>query len=288
MGILGGIFNNKEEEMQARIEDLISKLNLMNKVLKERKDKITSLENDIKSLQTEIENQNDKNSSQKKQIEILKTELLTYQENKNNLENELTQVKSRSFSDKQLEVLEKNLKENQKLISEYKSKVIIYEETIRGLKETITVNGLSATDTSRKIYNYKITTEDFFNSAKTKEIVENLKHNNIFYIDDIKINVFDEFLKNCKNVDEAKTKFLDFLDGKMDWDTKTFRKKGERIKKIFAKNRKFLIYANDNYLQFMDDLADFDMRVLYEEGFSRNLVIDLSTKKENYFNENTI
>lgn len=286
MGILGGIFNNKEEQLQARIEELITKLNSINKELKEKNEKITSLQNDIKSLHREIENQNDKSSSQKKQIEILKNEIAIYQEKTSDLENEITQLKSRNISDRQMEVVEKNLRENQKVISEYKSKVNVYEETIKNLNNTINANGIIISD--KKIYNYKISVEDFFNNSKSKEIVETLKNHNINYIDDLDLNTFESLLLEIKNYSDCKKKFIDFLNDKMDWDTKTFRIKGERIKKVFSKSRKFLTYANDNYLQFMDDISDFDMRVLYDEGFTKNAIVELVEKKEIYFNENTI
>ncbi|MGF6906245.1 hypothetical protein [Fusobacterium sp. PH5-44] len=286
MGILGGIFNNKEEQLQARIEELVTKLNSLNKELKEKNDKITSLQNDIKALHREIENQNDKSSSQKKQIEILKNEIAIYQGKASNLESEMTQLKSRNISDRQMEIVEKNLRENQKTISEYKRQISVYEETIKNLTNTINANGISLSD--KKIYNYKISIDDFFNNSKSKEIVETLKNNNINYIDDIDTSTFESLLLETKNYSECKKKFIDFLDGKMDWDTKTFKLKGERIKKIFSKSRKFLTYANDNYLQFMDDISDFDMRVLYDEGFTKNTIIELIEKKETYFNENTI
>ncbi|MDR3258839.1 MAG: hypothetical protein LBT51_04400 [Fusobacteriaceae bacterium] len=290
------ILEDQIRELESQIKNLNEQIAQLSKSIASKNTTINTLKDENNQLKGNIAKELDHSAASKKQIETLGSEIKIKDDELKILQNEIVNYKNTSISGKQMEILEKNLKEKLNVISEYKLEIetlstqnTSYTEEISYLKDILKTNGILLDKPDKKRYIYKINIDDFFPVKKFKEINEKLKELNISFVQEIEIDTFENYLNILKNYGEAKKKYIDFIENKMNWDIYTTLKKGEKISKIFAKKKKFLTYANDNYLEFMDDLADFDFdNDLFHAGFMRSLVLEVKEISKDYFDNNTV
>lgn len=171
------------------------------------------------------------------------------------------------FTPRQLEVFEKNLKENREEIQRLKKYLKAY---------CIPYN-------FKEKYTYKIEIEKFFASSRFQELNSVLEENNILYLQDLNLEALEKLSGKVKNIDDAKKKYGEFLDKKMSWDIVTQLNKGERISKIYSKNRKFINILGEEYIEFMDDLKNYNFDNLVDSGFSAEQIKEFRNKRDEYY-----
>ena len=188
-----------------------------------------------------------------RQVEELKTKLQEKEEEILNLKKDLeiiTAKKDNNIGEKQLEIFERNLKQNIENSKRYKNILISYRLNPEKIQ-----------------YRYKVELKYFYSEKKFEEILNILNEKNILFVNDIKEEDFDDIPKETKNLDKAKQRFLDFKDGKFDWEIVTLINKGEKLSKIYSKSKKLMTIFSDLYFDFMDDVANFDFFSLKSYGF---------------------
>ncbi|MDO4589735.1 MAG: hypothetical protein Q4B33_07695 [Fusobacterium sp.] len=176
------------------------------------------------------------------------------------------------FTPRQLEVFEKNLKENR--------------EEIQKLKKYL--NAYCIPYNTKEKYTYKIEVERFFSSSRFQELNRTLEENNILYLQDLNLDILEKFSGKVKNIDDAKKRYGEFLNKKMSWDIVTQLNKGERISKIYSKSRKFINILGDEYLEFMDDIKNYDFDSLFEYGFTEEQIKEFREKRDEYYLEKRV
>ena len=179
-----------------------------------------------------------------KQIEELKTKLEEKEVEILNFKKDLeiiTAKKDNNIGEKQLEIFERNLKQNIENSKRYKSILISYKLNPEKIQ-----------------YKYKVDLKYFYSEKKFEEILNILNEKNILFVNDIKEEDFDDIPKETKNLDKAKQRFLDFKDGKFDWEIVTLINKGEKLSKIYSKSKKLMTIFSDLYFDFIDDVVNFD------------------------------
>lgn len=202
-----------------------------------------------------------------KKIEKLE-ETVTVKENEiANLINEIESLNK--FTPRQLEVFEKNLKENRDEV-----------QRLKGI-----LNSYCISYHTKERFTYKIEIEKFFSSSRFQELNTVLRDNNITYLQELNFDIFNLLPQNTKNLEDGKKKYQDFLDKKMDWEIATLLNKGEKISKIYSKSRKFVNYLNDDYYEFMDDLKDYNFNLLVDAGFSAEQIEEFREKRDEYYEE---
>lgn len=176
------------------------------------------------------------------------------------------------FTPRQLEVFEKNLKENR--------------EEIQRLKKYL--DAYSLPYNIKEKYTYKIEVEKFFSSSRFQELNGILEENNILYLQDLNIEILEKLTGKVKNIDDAKKKYREFLNKKMSWEIVTQLNKGERISKIYSKSRKFINILGDEYLEFMDDIKNYNFDGLVEHGFTDEQIKEFKEKRDEYYIEKRV
>ena len=130
--------------------------------------------------------------------------------------------------------------------------------------------------------------ESRMTEKKFEEILNILNEKNILFVNDIKEEDFDDIPKETKNLDKAKQRFLDFKDGKFDWEIVTLINKGEKLSKIYSKSKKLMTIFSDLYFDFMDDVANFDFFSLKSYGFKTPEIEEFIQKRDKYYKERRI
>ena len=209
-----------------------------------------------------------------RQVEELKTKLQEKEEEILNLKKDLeiiTAKKDNNIGEKQLEIFERNLKQNIENSKRYKNILISYKLNPEKIQ-----------------YKYKVELKYFYSEKKFEEILNILNEKNILFVNDIKEEDFNDIPKETKNLDKAKQRFLDFKDGKFDWEIVTLINKGEKLSKIYSKSKKLMTIFSDLYFDFMDDVANFDFFSLKSYGFKTPEIEEFIQKRDEYYKERRI
>ena len=209
-----------------------------------------------------------------RQVEELKTKLEEKEEEILNLKKDLeiiTTKKDNNISEKQLEIFERNLKQNIENSKRYKNILISYRLNPEKIQ-----------------YRYKVELKYFYSEKKFEEILNILNEKNILFVNDIKEEDFNDIPKETKNLDKAKQRFLDFKDEKFDWEIVTLINKGEKLSKIYSKSKKLMIIFSDLYFDFIDDITNFDFFSLKSYGFKTPEIEEFIQKRDEYYKERRI
>ena len=209
-----------------------------------------------------------------RQVEELKTKLQEKEEEILNLKKDLeiiTAKKDNNIGEKQLEIFERNLKQNIENSKRYKNILISYRLNPEKIQ-----------------YRYKVELKYFYSEKKFEGILNILNEKNILFVNDIKEEDFDDIPKETKNLDKAKQRFLDFKDGKFDWEIVTLINKGEKLSKIYSKSKKLMTIFSDLYFDFLDDVANFDFFSLKSYGFKTPEIEEFIQKRDEYYKERRI
>ena len=172
-----------------------------------------------------------------KQIEDLQNKLKKKEEEILQLKYDIevvTQERDNRISGKQLEIFERNLKQSVESSKKYKDLLISYRINPEKIQ-----------------YRYKVELNNFYSEKKFQEVFNILSEKNILFVNNLKEEDFNDIPKETKNLDDAKQKFLDFKNGKFNWDIATFINKGEKLSKIYSKSKKLITIFSDLYLEYM-------------------------------------
>lgn len=197
---------------------------------------------------------------------------------------------------KKLQKLQKELEEKEVLINNYSSlqskpntdyskQWQLMEKNLRNLQEENRILKENFIKLSRIIpkeqwkYSFLVDLHHFYSANKFVSIREKLLEAGIKYLQEIEEEMFSTLLKDERYVQEGLQKFLDYKNGIIDWDVKTFLIKGDKITKIYQKSRKFLNILSEQNIEFMADLDSFDFQSLTGFGFSQE---DINTFKQKY------
>ena len=180
----------------------------------------------------------------------------------------VTQERDNRISGKQLEIFERNLKQNVESSKKYKEALISYRINPEKIQ-----------------YKYKVDLKYFYSEKKFQEILNIFNEKNILFVNNLKEEDFNDIPKETKNFDDAKQRFLDFKSGKFNWDITTFTNKGEKLSKIYSKSKKLMTVFSDLYLEFMDDIANFDFSSLKSYGFKTPQIEEFIQKRDEYYKE---
>ncbi len=197
---------------------------------------------------------------------------------------------------KKLQNLQKELEEKEVLINNYSSlqskpntdyskQWQLMEKNLRNLQEENRILKENFIKLSRIIpkeqwkYSFLVDLHHFYSANKFVSIREKLLEAGIKYLQEIEEEMFSTLLKDERYVQEGLQKFLDYKNGIIDWDVKTFLIKGDKITKIYQKSRKFLNILSEQNIEFMADLDSFDFQSLTGFGFSQE---DINTFKQKY------
>ena len=206
-----------------------------------------------------------------KQIEDLQNKLKQQEEEISQLKYDIevvTQERDNRISGKQLEIFERNLKQNVESSKKYKEALISYRINPEKIQ-----------------YKYKVDLKYFYSEKKFQEILNIFNEKNILFVNNLKEEDFNDIPKETKNFDDAKQRFLDFKSGKFNWDITTFTNKGEKLSKIYSKSKKLMTVFSDLYLEFMDDIANFDFSSLKSYGFKTPQIEEFIQKRDEYYKE---
>ncbi len=204
-----------------------------------------------------------------KKIEKLEETLASKENEISNLINEIESLNK--FTPRQLEVFEKNLKEN--------------KEEVQRLKDIL--NSYCIPYATKEKYFYKVEVEKFFSSSKFQDLNVALKEKGITYLQDITMETFDS-IPEVKGVEEGKKKYQDYLDKKIDWEIVTLLNKGEKVSKLYSKSRKFANILSENYYEFLEDMRDYDFDGLLEIGFTAEQIKEFKDKRDEYYLEKRV
>jgi len=206
-----------------------------------------------------------------KQIEDLQNKLKQQEEEISQLKYDIevvTEERDNRISGKQLEIFERNLKQNVESSKKYKEALISYRINPEKIQ-----------------YKYKIDLKYFYSEKKFQEVFNILSEKNILFVNNLKEEDFNDIPKEIKNFDDAKQRFLDFKSGKFNWDIATFTNKGEKLSKIYSKSKKLMTVFSDLYLEYMDDIANFDFSSLKSYGFKTPQIEEFILKRDEYYKE---
>ena len=201
--------------------------------------------------------------------------------------------------------LQKELEEKEVLISNYSSlqskpntdyskQWQLMEKNLRNLQEENRMLKENFIKLNRIIpkqqwqYSFLVDLHHFYSANKFVSIREKLFESGIKYLQDINEEMFSTILKEERYVQEGLQKFLDYKNGIIDWDVKTFLIKGDRVTRIYQKSRKFLNILSEKNIEFMVELESFDFQSLSESGFSQDDIDAFKQKYESYNAERKI
>ncbi|MEG0069519.1 hypothetical protein [Cetobacterium sp.] len=218
---------------------------------------------------------NNKNIKELEKLNLSLNEKLNYLqkelEEKDSLITNYSSLESKPNTDysKQWQLMEKNLRNLQ--------------EENRILKENfIKLNKILPKEQWQ--YSFLVDLHYFYSANKFVTIREKLLEFGVKYLQNIEEEMFTTILKDERYVQEGLQKFLDYKNGIIEWDVKTFLMKGDKVTKIYQKSRKLLNILSENNIEFMIELENFDFQSLLEYGFSQQ---DIDTFKEKYESYNT-
>ena len=206
-----------------------------------------------------------------KQIEDLQNKLKKKEEEILQLKYDIevvTQERDNRISGKQLEIFERNLKQNMESSKKYKELLVSYK-----------------INSEKTQYKYKVELKNFYSEKKFQEVFDILNEKNILFVNNLKEEDFNDIPKETKNLDDAKQRFLDYKNGKFSWDIVTFTNKGEKLSKIYSKSKKLMTVFSDLYLEFMDDIVNFDFLSLKSYGFKTPQIEEFIQKRDEYYKE---
>lgn len=184
----------------------------------------------------------------------------------------LNQSVNTNINNKQLELIEKNIKDTK-------------EENNR-LRQVIGEYNLSS---KKEKYYYKVDVEKFFSAAKYKELVATITELGIAYIQDMSLETFEKISLDVKNYEEGKLKFQKFMTKEfIEWEVVTYLNKGERVSKLYSKSRKLMNIFAENDIEFMEDLMRYDFSKLTELGFKENQIEEFIAKRDEYYQERRV
>ena len=206
-----------------------------------------------------------------KQIENLQNKLKQQEEEISQLKYDLevvTQERDNRISGKQLEIFERNLKQNMENSKKYKELLVSYR-----------------INPEKTQYKYKVELKNFYSEKKFQEVFDILNQKNILFVNTLKEEDFNDIPKETKNLDDAKQRFLDYKNGKFSWDVVTLTNRGEKLSKIYSKSKKLMTVFSDLYLEFMDDIVNFDFLSLKSYGFKTPQIEEFIQKRDEYYKE---
>ena len=206
-----------------------------------------------------------------KQIEDLQNKLKKKEEEILQLKYDIevvTQERDNRISGKQLEIFERNLKQNMESSKKYKELLVSYR-----------------INPEKTQYKYKVELKNFYSEKKFQEVFDILNQKNILFVNTLKEEDFNDIPKETKNLDDAKQRFLDYKNGKFSWDVVTLTNRGEKLSKIYSKSKKLMTVFSDLYLEFMDDIANFDFLSLKSYGFKTPQIEEFIQKRDEYYKE---
>ena len=206
-----------------------------------------------------------------KQIEDLQNKLKKQEEETLQLKYDIevvTQERDNRISGKQLEIFERNLKQNMENSKKYKELLVSYR-----------------INPEKTQYKYKVELKNFYSEKKFQEVFDILNQKNILFVNTLKEEDFNDIPKETKNLDDAKQRFLDYKNGKFSWDVVTLTNRGEKLSKIYSKSKKLMTVFSDLYLEFMDDIANFDFLSLKSYGFKTPQIEEFIQKRDEYYKE---
>ena len=206
-----------------------------------------------------------------KQIEDLQNKLKKKEEEILQLKYDIevvTQERDNRISGKQLEIFERNLKQNMESSKKYKELLVSYR-----------------INSEKTQYKYKVELKNFYSEKKFQEVFDILNQKNILFVNTLKEEDFNDIPKETKNLDDAKQRFLDYKNGKFSWDVVTLTNRGEKLSKIYSKSKKLMTVFSDLYLEFMDDIANFDFSSLKSYGFKTPQIEEFIQKRDEYYKE---
>lgn len=177
-----------------------------------------------------------------------------------------------NLNNKQMELIEKNIKETKEESNRLKSILERYNIPI-----------------TREKYYYKIELDRFFVSAKFKELVEYLVNANVHYVQDITKEILAGIPTDMKNLDEAKSKLDDFWSKDfIEWDIVTYMNKGEKVTKIYAKSRKFTNILAEEKIEYIEDMKNYDFSRLTVKGFKNKKIEELKKLRDDFYAEKRV
>ena len=206
-----------------------------------------------------------------KQIEDLQNKLKQQEEEISQLKYDIevvTQERDNRISGKQLEIFERNLKQNMENSKKYKELLVSYR-----------------INPEKTQYKYKVELKNFYYEKKFQEVFDILNQKNILFVNTLKEEDFNDIPKETKNLDDAKQRFLDYKNGKFSWDVVTLTNRGEKLSKIYSKSKKLMTVFSDLYLEFMDDIVNFDFLSLKSYGFKTPQIEEFIQKRDEYYKE---
>ena len=206
-----------------------------------------------------------------KQIEDLQKKLKKQEEETLQLKYDIevvTQERDNRISGKQLEIFERNLKQNMENSKKYKELLVSYR-----------------INPEKTQYKYKVELKNFYSEKKFQEVFDILNQKNILFVNTLKEEDFNDIPKETKNLDDAKQRFLDYKNGKFSWDVVTLTNRGEKLSKIYSKSKKLMTVFSDLYLEFMDDIVNFDFLSLKSYGFKTPQIEEFIQKRDEYYKE---
>ena len=206
-----------------------------------------------------------------KQIEDLQNKLKKQEEEIIQLKYDIevvTQERDSRISGKQLEIFERNLKQNMESSKKYRELLVSYR-----------------INPEKTQYKYKVELKNFYSEKKFQEVFDILNQKNILFVNTLKEEDFNDIPKETKNLDDAKQRFLDYKNGKFSWDVVTLTNRGEKLSKIYSKSKKLMTVFSDLYLEFMDDIVNFDFLSLKSYGFKTPQLEEFIKKRDEYYKE---
>lgn len=273
--LMFGLFSkNKDKEFLKKFldekESFIKKEIEYEKKLSEEKDKERLYLEKISELSLINKALSDENSE-------LAIKILTLsEENKKYLSEKDIEQRFEKIHQKQIEIMEKNLRDKIREID-------ILKENINLLKE----NTIDANLPLVK-HKYKISIEKFYSATKYSTFINLLHEKEVFFMNELSEELLYSLETQLKGIKEIKKNYNDFINGVLDIDTKLYLLKGEKISKLFSKNRKFVSYIAERSYEFMDDLIEYDFNELLEIGIKKEQINEIVLKSKKYFEENLI
>ena len=125
-----------------------------------------------------------------KQIEDLQNKLKKKEEEILQLKYDIevvTQERDNRISGKQLEIFERNLKQNMESSKKYKELLVSYR-----------------INSEKTQYKYKVELKNFYSEKKFQEVFDILNEKNILFVNNLKEEDFNDIPKETKNLDDAK------------------------------------------------------------------------------------
>ncbi len=208
------------------------------------------------------------------------------------LEKKYMELTSSTISLKQMELMERNLKNARNENLELKEKLSHFEEVGTEVMK-IQVEEVPKEFSQNVIildkFKYKISIEDFYPGVKFKELRDILSDEGINTLDEIEDfeNILN--LETAKNYLIGKQKFENYKKEIVSIEDRISLCKGSKIAKIVKTPKKFATYLAENNIEFMDDLENADIMALcLKAGIGSKSVKGMLTLIDEYFEKNKI